>query len=100
MMKNEIETLINCPACGEKYSPGTSRLIEGDGSGLFFHLKCRFCEATSLNVISRVDMKRGHLVNMVMLTDLTFGEAKNFYKKEPISIDEVIDFCKKVEVKK
>lgn len=91
-MKNNLEILLGCAACGKKNSQSSIRVVSARQNSLLIHSHCSHCESSSLAIISKgaVDQQQG-VVSMGVLTDLDYDEACQLLDKEPISIDEVLD---------
>lgn len=85
---NNLENLVKCPICNKKYGQAKVLVLEEEGNRTTFHLTCENCENSSLIFIS--SGKFG-IVSLGMLTDLTREEAKELFKSESISPDQVIE---------
>ncbi|MCK9379346.1 MAG: hypothetical protein M0P97_04360 [Candidatus Moranbacteria bacterium] len=83
-----LKHLVKCPVCEKKYQHGRTLLIEDDGDKTTFHLTCQNCLTSTLVFVSRSQMG---LVSLGMATDLSAGDVKDFFGKEPISADQVMD---------
>lgn len=85
---NNLENLVKCPICNKKYGQTKVLVLEEEGNRTTLHLTCGNCENSSLIFIS--SGKFG-IVSLGMLTDLTREEAKELFRSESISPDQVIE---------
>jgi transcription elongation factor Elf1 len=85
---NNLENLAKCPICNKKYSQTKILVLEENSNKTTLHVTCGSCKVSSLVFISSGKMG---IVSLGMLTDLTTEEARDIFKGEAISVDQVID---------
>ncbi|MFH0969525.1 MAG: hypothetical protein V1804_03400 [Patescibacteria group bacterium] len=85
---NNLENLVKCPVCGRKYEQAKILVLEEEMNKTTLHVTCENCKISSIVFISSGKMG---IVSLGMLTDLQQEEAKNLFKKEAISTDNVIE---------
>ena len=85
---NNLENLVKCPICNKKYGQAKILVLEENNNKTTLHVTCGSCKISSLIFISSGKMG---IVSLGMLTDLTKEEAKNLFKNEEISADNVIE---------
>lgn len=92
-MNHEVETLLYCSVCGQQYLRGSAKTVSTNEKAFLIYVKCHHCMSATLAMVTK-NNKRGSVVTMGMLTDLSFEEASEMVKMQPISIDEVLDIYK------
>ena len=92
---NNLETLLNCPVCGRKYSTKSAQIISARKRELLIHISCAYCKSASLAVVIQQGPAAEGMITMGTLTDLSVEEARALLGKGPISADEIIDFMEK-----
>jgi len=85
---NNLDNLAKCPICNKKYGQTKILVLEEEMNRTTFHATCESCKISSLVFVSSGKMG---IVSIGMLTDLTREEAKNLFKSEEISADNVIE---------
>lgn len=95
-MFNDLENIIHCPACGERYPQGAGRVVNRKGSVALLHICCQKCRNRALTMI-KPDGETGRIMAMGMLTDLDSDEAMKFMKRKPITVDEALEMSEKLE---
>jgi hypothetical protein len=86
----ELDMLVNCPVCGNKYQEKNARVIQAKQSALLVHAECDHCLSNFLAVVSK-GYENESVVTMGMLTDLNYEEARYFLRNSPVTADEVLD---------
>ncbi|MFO7807232.1 MAG: hypothetical protein R6V40_02290 [Candidatus Moraniibacteriota bacterium] len=86
----ELDALINCPVCGNKYQEKNARVVQAKRSAVLVHASCEHCLSSFLAVVSNKPEVEG-MVTMGMLTDLNYNEAYYFLRAHPVTADEVLD---------
>lgn len=87
-MGKNLKHLVKCPVCEKKYQHNRTIIVEDNGDKTIFHLTCQNCQASTLVFVSRNQMG---VVSLGMATDLSTEDVKDFFGKEPISADQVMD---------
>lgn len=85
---NNLENLVKCPICNKKYGQAKILVLEENNNKTTLHVTCGSCKISSLIFISSGKMG---IVSLGMLTDLTTEEAREIFKGEAVSADQVID---------
>jgi hypothetical protein len=85
---NNLDNLAKCPICSKKYGQTKILVLEEEMDKTTLHVTCENCKISSLVFISSGKMG---IVSLGMLTDLTREEARNLFKNEEISADNVIE---------
>jgi hypothetical protein len=83
-----FEQLTRCPICSNQYSGKEVTILEESEKQSTFHLSCSGCGVALMVFISTGQFG---IVSVGMITDLNTNEAKNFYKTESITADQVIE---------
>lgn len=91
---NEVNLLIKCSICGKKYREKSIKIVQNKKEAMLVHVSCDFCHSSSLAVINKGMHGGENMVTLGILTDLDYQEACEFLRKEPISLDEVLDLYK------
>lgn len=94
---NKLEILFSCPICGKKYNKHSAHVVSEKDDGVLIHICCSFCEVSSLAILPKKGSPEGMaegVATVGALTDLNYGEACDLLRKEPISVNEVLDFYK------
>lgn len=94
-MINDLNTLLFCPVCNQKYAKNASRTVATKGSSVIMHMTCSSCKSTSLAMVSNNKGAEG-VVTMGMLTDLSYDETLDRIKNGPITADEVLEIREKI----
>lgn len=90
--------LTRCPQCDRKYRFNRALILDEEDNRTTFHLTCDSCYTSTLVFVS---VGQQGVVSLGMVTDLERNEARQLFKNESISADQVIDmhqFLKKCEV--
>lgn len=87
-MEKNLKHLVRCPICEKKYQHGQTIVVDDNGERTTFHLTCQSCQTSTLVFVSRNQMG---VVSLGMATDLSAVDVKDFFGKEPISADQVIE---------
>jgi transcription elongation factor Elf1 len=85
---NNLESLVKCPICNKKYGQAKVLVLEEESNKTTLHVTCENCKISSLVFVS--SGKLG-IVSLGMLTDINREEARNLFKGEAISTDQVIE---------
>ncbi len=86
-----LKNLTKCPLCKTKYDNSQTFVLEEGVSRTIFHLTCSKCQSALLAFIT--EGKKG-VVSLGMATDLSVEEARQMFKKSPISKEEVLTVYK------
>lgn len=84
---DNLKSLIHCPVCNKEYRPAKMLLLGQEEKRSTLHITCESCHASSLVYVS---LSPVGAVSMGVLTDLEQSEAKQFFKAEPLSRDDVL----------
>ncbi len=85
---DNLKPLMRCPVCNKKYEPVKALLLEEYEQQTVFHLTCDTCGVSTVVFVSA---SQWGVVSMGILTDLEEDEARNLFRNEAISSDQVID---------
>jgi hypothetical protein len=85
---NNLENLVKCPVCSKRYEQTKILVLEEEMNKTTLHVTCEKCKISSIVFISSGKMG---IVSLGMLTDLQQEEARNMFKKEAISADNIIE---------
>jgi hypothetical protein len=88
---NNLENLVKCPICNKKYGQTKVLVLEEEQNRTTLHVTCDHCKISSLVFVS--SGKLG-VVSLGILTDLNREEARNLFRGEEISADQVIEVHK------
>ncbi len=83
-----MKPLIHCPVCNKEYRPAKMLLLDQEEKRSTLHLTCDACGASTLVYVSLSPMG---VVSMGVLTDLDQSEARELFKEEAISSDDVLE---------
>jgi hypothetical protein len=83
-----LDQLAQCYLCGSRYSGKEITILDENQEQATFHLNCSRCGAAIMVFMS---FGQSGIVSVGMLTDLNSEEAKNFYKTESITSDQIIE---------
>lgn len=89
--------LTKCPLCNRKYHFSRALILDEEENRTTFHLTCDSCQASTLVFVS---MGQFGVVSLGMITDLDKNEARQLFKNDAISTDQVLEvhqFMKKFE---
>lgn len=86
-----LKNLTKCPLCKAKYDNSQTFVLEEGVNRTIFHLTCSKCQSALLAFIT--EGKKG-VVSLGMATDLSVREAREMFKKSPISKEEVLGIYK------
>jgi len=89
--KGELNREITCPVCNEKYPKNAMLLIESGSERETMHFTCEKCKISSLFFISENNIG---MMGVGVLTDMSKNEVENFFQKEAISADGVLEVHK------
>ena len=92
-----FEITRQCPLCQNKYSPGTFKILDRSGDKNLLHLKCPHCYHSFVVVIGKTPFGAG----LVAITvDLDLSDAKRFYKRKPISQNQLLEIYNFIKTNK
>ncbi len=94
---NEVNLLMNCSICGKKYGKQSIKVVQNKKDAMLVHVNCDFCQSASLAVIKKSLQNNDNMVTLGILTDLDYEEACNVLRREPISLNEVLDLYNQVK---
>lgn len=86
-----LKNLTKCPLCKAKYENSKTVVLEETNNRTVFHLTCNKCQSALLAFIT--EGKQG-VISVGMVTDLTVGEARETFKRNPINKEEVLKMYK------
>lgn len=95
-MVKKIDMQSRCPVCKKKRSIHSGKVISSKNGSFIIYNKCAHCLSASLSVISKSKKADGSLIAIETLTDLTVVEAKELFKKKPLSADDVLNIYQAV----
>ncbi len=95
-MKYEDVTIVNCSVCGEKYSPGSAKIVGNRNNSLVVHIHCDNCKSSMITIISK-NPTGENTMTMGMLTDLNYSEAVESMNMKAIDADEVLDIIENIQ---
>lgn len=84
---DNLKSLIHCPVCNKEYRPAKMLLLNQEDKRTTLHITCESCHTSSLVYVS---LSPVGVVSMGVLTDLEQAEARQFFKAEPLSHDDVL----------
>lgn len=79
---------MRCPVCNKKYEPARALVLEEQENHTALHMTCAACRVSSVVFVSA---SQWGVVSMGVLTDLETREARSLFRKEAISVDQVIE---------
>lgn len=94
--KQIFEITKRCPLCQYKYSRDTFKMLDRSGNKNLLHLKCPNCHSSFVVAIGQTPFGAG-LVAIV--TDLNLSDAKRFYRKDPISQNQLLEIYNFIKTK-
>jgi len=88
-----LKVIGQCPVCRAVYSKNNINLFSQTLDFSVMHLECPKCKIGFVAGIFR--MEQG-ISTVGALTDLNFNDIKRLQEEEQISLDDVLDFTKKL----
>jgi ribosomal protein S27E len=85
---DNLKPLMHCSVCNKKYEPAKALVLEEEENHTVLHMTCPECAASTVVFVSA---SQWGVVSMGVLTDLEGGEARNLFRNEAISSDQVIE---------
>jgi transcription elongation factor Elf1 len=85
---DHLKPLMRCPVCNKKYAPAKALLLEEQENHSVLHMTCPACGVSTVVFVSA---SQWGVVSMGVLTDLEGTEARNLFRNEAISTDQVIE---------
>jgi len=92
-----LKFVSRCPICSHEYSQTGARLFAEKDPASLVHLNCANCQS---NFILMVMVGAHGLSSVGTVTDLTFEDVSRLYIKEPIEIDEVLNYYENIRKNK
>ena len=83
-----LKPFMRCPVCRKKYAPVLALPITDEEGQATVHLTCPSCRISSMVFISE---NPWGIASVGVLTDLKSEEAKQYFGKDVISLDAVLD---------
>lgn len=83
-----MQSFLGCPMCSPKNQPTKVVMLEEGPKRSVLHLTCETCGAKALITVS---MGQFGIMSMGVLTDLEQGEAKQVFKSEAVTTDQVLE---------
>ncbi len=86
---DNLKPLMRCSVCNQAYQPARVLVLETEEDGrTALHLHCEDCGASSIVFINS---SQWGVASVGLLTDLEADEARQFFGKDPVSADHVIE---------
>ena len=95
--KGDFGREANCPVCNSKYAAGEMTVLESGQKRNALHFTCKNCKVSSLFFITENNIG---MVGVGVLTDMSKSEVGIFFRKEAVSVDNVLevhDFLKNIK---
>ena len=83
-----MQSFLGCPLCSPKNQPTKVAILEEGAKRTVLHLTCETCAAKAVITVS---MGQFGIMSMGVLTDLEQGEAKQVFKGEAVTSDQVLE---------
>jgi|SRR3989339_1595022 len=88
-----LKLINHCPICGKDYSDKKVELFLNKKNAQMIHITCGQCGSYFIAMV----MVFGKGISTVgMVTDLSFEDIKRLHAKQPIEVDEIIDFHQQI----
>lgn len=87
-LPDNLKPLVHCPVCNKEYRPAKMLLLDQEDKRTTLHLTCEACGASTLVYVSLSQMGA---VSMGVLTDLDQSEARELFKQDPVTSDQVLE---------
>lgn len=86
--RSALKFINRCPICSSVYDSKEAKLFAKNDTATLVHLTCSNCVSYFVAMILVV----GQGVSTVgMVTDLSFKDVNRLFRKDPITMDEIID---------
>lgn len=95
IIQNSLKLVKSCPVCTNRYTTTMAEVVQEQNTGYLVYFSCNNCQSSLLAQIS--EMPFG-LIGSAMLTDLELNEVLKFKNSEKVSVDDVLEVYKKLEI--
>ncbi len=95
IIQNALKLVKNCPACATKYTIPMADVVQELNTGYLVYFSCTKCQSSLLTQVSEIPFG---LIGSAMLTDLELNEVLKFKNSEKVSVDDVLEVYKKLEI--
>lgn len=92
--------ILRCPICGYKYNLQNIRVIESEHdenmneARILIHSDCQKCKSS---VMFNIDINGPEIFSVGTITDLTGRDSAKFRKREPITVNDLINIHKSLK---
>ena len=99
-MDKKVNTQLRCPVCKKERFWYTGKIVSKRKGTIIVYNSCPHCKSAFLSAVTGSptagNNKVKQLVSVETLTDLSYEEASQSFKKNPLSVNDVLDVYKQL----